>query len=92
MLTLHTVIDTLVPVQHEAAYAATIGGGRARRRMLFQVYTNGTAHCGFAPAQVPLAIAQLDAWVRTGTRPSAAAFPAALGFVPGFVPPPWPQP
>ena len=91
VLTLHTVVDTLVPVQHESAYAATVAAAGSGDQLL-QVYTNGTSHCGFAPVQVPLAIAQLDAWVRTGVRPSPAAFPAALGFVPGFVPPPWPQP
>jgi hypothetical protein len=91
VLTLHTVVDTLVPVQHERAYAETVAAA-GDSDLLFQAYTTGTSHCGFSPVQVPLAIAQLDAWVRTGVRPSPAAFPAALGFVPGFVPAPWPQP
>ena len=91
VLTLHTVVDTLVPVQHEAAYAATVAAA-GNDGLLRQVYTSGTSHCGFAGAQVPIAIGALDAWVSTGVPPASAAFPAALGFVPGFVPPPWPQP
>jgi dienelactone hydrolase len=91
VLTLHTVVDTLVPVQHEAAYAATVAAA-GTGDLLRQLYTDGTEHCGFEGAQVPIAIAALDAWVRTGVAPPASAFPAALGFVPGFVPPPWPQP
>jgi dienelactone hydrolase len=91
VLTLHTVVDTLVPVQHEAAYAATVAAAE-NGDLLRQVYTSGTSHCGFEGAQVPIAIGALDAWVRTGDPPAASTFPAALGFVPGFVPPPWPQP
>lgn len=91
VLTLHTVVDTLVPVQHEAAYAATVAAA-GTGDLLRQVYTSGTSHCGFEGAQVPIAIGALDAWVRTGVPPAASSFPAALGFVPGFVPPPWPQP
>src|SRR5918995_3189635 len=52
VLTLHTVVDTLVPVQHEAAYAATVAAARSDD-LLFQAYTTGTSHCGFAPVQVP---------------------------------------
>ena len=90
MLTLHTVVDTLVPVQHEAAYAATVAGAGSGD-LLRQVYTSGVSHCDFAAAQVPIAIGALDAWARTGVAPTASSFPAALGFVPGFLPPDWPQ-
>jgi hypothetical protein len=91
VLTLHTTVDTLVPVQHEAAYAETVATA-GRQDLLRQTYTNGTSHCGFSFVQILTAIQALDAWARTGTAPTPAAFPAALGFVPGFVPPPWPQP
>jgi hypothetical protein len=57
---------------------------------LVQVFTNGVGHCAFTPAQLLTAVQAMDAWVRTGTRPDPALFPAALGFVPGFVPPPFP--
>jgi hypothetical protein len=91
VLTMHTVVDTLVPVQHEAAYAETVAAA-GREDLLRQTYTNGTSHCGFSFAQISTAIQALDAWARTGVVPTPAAFPAALGFVPAFVPPPWPQP
>jgi hypothetical protein len=91
VLTMHTVVDTLVPVQHEAAYAETVASA-GREELLRQTYTNGTSHCGFSFAQISTAIQALDAWARTGVAPTAATFPAVLGFVPGFVPAPWPQP
>jgi hypothetical protein len=91
VLTMHTVVDTLVPVQHEAAYAETVAAAD-REDLLRQTYTNGTSHCGFSFAQILTAIRALDEWARTGVAPTAATFPAALGFVPGFVPAPWPQP
>jgi hypothetical protein len=91
VLTMHTEIDTLVPVQHEAAYAATVhtAGNDA---LLYQTYTTGIGHCNFTPQQTLTAIGALDTWVQTGARPVASEFPAALGFDSSFVPPPWPQP
>lgn len=91
VLTLHTVVDTLVPVQHEAAYAETVAAAGSAD-LLRQAYANGTSHCGFSFAQISTAIQALDAWARTDVPPTTETFPAALGFVPGFVPPPWPQP
>jgi hypothetical protein len=91
VLTLHTVVDTLVPVQHESAYAETVAAA-GHSSLLRQTYTSGTSHCGFSFAQISTAVGALDAWARTGVAPTAATFPAALGFVPGFVPAPWPQP
>jgi hypothetical protein len=38
------------------------------------------------------AVSALDHWVKDGAKPTAASFPAALGFLPGYTPPPWPQP
>ena len=88
VLTLHTVVDTLVPVSHEAAYRDTVTAA-GNTASLYQVYTNGVGHCNFTGPQLVTAVAAIDAWVRTGTPPTAAQFPAALGFVPGFVPPPF---
>ena len=39
--------------------------------------------------QILTSIAAIDAWVRTGVRPTAATFPVPLGFNPTFVPPPF---
>ena len=91
VLTMHTIIDPLVIVANESAYAETIAAA-GRSDLLFQVYTNGNGHCAFTGPQLLTAINAIDNWVRTGVRPTAAQFPAAAGFVPGFVPPAFPQP
>ncbi len=91
VLTLHTKIDTLVPVQHEAAYRTTVDTA-GRGDLLYQAFTNGDGHCAFTPTQTLTAIGALDQWVQTGVRPTDAEFPAALGFDQSFVPPAWPQP
>jgi hypothetical protein len=91
VLTLHTEDDTLVPIAHEAAYKATVAAA-GRSDLLYQVATTGSGHCGFTSQQIFTGIAVLDQWVQTGTRPTAAQFPAALGFDNDFTPPDWPQP
>lgn len=91
VLTIHTVIDPLVVVANESAYAELIET-EGREDLLFQTYTNGNGHCAFTGPQLLTAVNAIDLWVRTGVRPTAATFPAALGFVPGFVPPPLLQP
>lgn len=91
VLTLHTIVDEIVPVSNESAYAAT-NAAAGKQDLLFQTYTNGVGHCNFTGPQIFLSIFAMDSWVQTGVRPTAASFPPALGFVPGFVPPPFPQP
>ena len=90
VLTMHTQTDSLVPVSHESAYAGTVAGG-GRSRLLAQTFTNGIGHCNFTGPQLLSALGALDSWVASGHKPGAGAFPAALGFLPGFVPPAWPQ-
>lgn len=91
VLTMHTVIDPLVLVSNESAYLETVtAAGRTDR--LFQTYTGGNGHCAFTGPQILTAVVAIDNWVRSGVKPTAATFPAALGFVPGFVPPAFPQP
>ncbi|MGB7067889.1 MAG: hypothetical protein WBD22_00150 [Pyrinomonadaceae bacterium] len=97
VLTMHTIIDEIVPVSNELAYAAT-NAAAGRQDLLFQTYTNGVAsingqyHCQFTGPQIFSAIFAMDSWVQTGVHPTDASFPAFLGFVPGYVPPPFPQP
>ena len=91
VLTLHTQTDALVPPSHESAYAATVAGA-GRSDLLVQAFTNGNDHCAFTGSQLVTALGALDNWVATGTAPTQAAFPAALGFLPGHTPPAWPQP
>jgi len=90
LLTLHTQTDSLVPPSHESAYAATVAEA-GRSALLAQTFTSGNGHCNFTGPQLLTALGALDAWVATGTKPTAATFPAALGFLPGFAPPAWPQ-
>jgi hypothetical protein len=91
VLTMHTIVDGLTVVANESAYQDLISAN-GRQDLLFQTYTNGSGHCNFTGQQVLAAISGIDAWVRTGIRPTSASFPAALGFVPGFVPPSMSQP
>ena len=91
VLTLHTQTDALVPASHESAYAATVAGA-GRSENLVQAFTDGDEHCEFTGPQLLTALGVLDNWVATGTPPTQASFPAALGFLPGHTPPAWPQP
>lgn len=91
LLTLHTQTDTLVPVSHESAYAATVAAA-GRTGLLAQTFTSGNGHCNFTGQQLLTALGALNSWVATGTKPGAAAFPSAEGFLPDFVAPAWPQP
>lgn len=91
VLTMHTIVDPLVTVSNESAYAETVAS-RGRSDHLFQTFTNGNGHCAFTGPQILTAVGAIDNWVRNGTKPTAGSFPSGLGFVPGFVPPPFPQP
>jgi hypothetical protein len=91
LLTMHTIVDPLVTVTNENAYAELIAA-EGREELLFQAFTSGVGHCAFTGPQILTAVAAIDVWVRTGVRPTAASFPPALGFVPGFSPPPMLQP
>jgi hypothetical protein len=90
VLTLHTVIDQLVPVANESAYRQTVEAA-GMGSLLAQAYYAGRAgHCNFNAVQLVTALHALDAWVDSGVAPTDASFPTELGFVHGFVPPVWP--
>ena len=91
VLTMHTIIDPLLVVANESAYAETVAGA-GRADLLFQTYTTGVGHCNLTGPQILTGIAAIDIWVRTGVKPTAASFPVPLGFNSGFVPPAFPQP
>jgi hypothetical protein len=88
ILTVHTIIDPLLVVAHESAYAE-LNAAAGKQDLLFQTYTTGVGHCNLTGPQVLTAIGAIDSWVRTGVRPTAASFPAPLGFNNAFVPPPY---
>lgn len=87
ILTLHTLYDPLVTVSQEREYSQTVEDAH-RSRYLHQAYTNGNGHCNFTGAQLVTSVNEINTWVRTRTKPTAANFPTALGFLPEtFVPP-----
>jgi hypothetical protein len=88
ILTVHTIIDPLLVVANESAYAET-NAAAGKQDLLFQTFTTGVGHCNLTGPQILTSIGAIDLWVRTGVRPSAAQFPGALGFNPAFVPPPF---
>lgn len=91
VLTMHTLIDPLVTVTQENRYAQTVAAAR-RSPLLFQTYTNGNGHCSFTGPQLITAVNAINTWVRTGTKPTQADFPAAAGFLQNYAPPPMNQP
>ena len=92
VLTLHTLYDPLVTVTQEREYLETITAAH-RTRYLYQAYTNGNGHCNFTGEQLVASVTAINNWVRNNTKPTAANFPTALGFLPdSFVPPPMNQP
>jgi hypothetical protein len=96
VLSLHTVADPLVPVQHENAYrVAVTRAGRAE--LLRQAFVARTDHCNFTPAELVAGVHALEHRVVTGRweepvtrRLQQEATSLGLGeaaFVP-FAPPP----
>jgi hypothetical protein len=88
ILTVHTIIDPLLVVANDSAYAE-LNASKGKEELLFQTYTNAVGHCNLTGPQILTAIGAIDSWVRTGVRPTPAQFPAGLGFNSAFVPPPF---
>ncbi len=91
VLTMHTLIDPLVTVTQENRYARIVGDA-GRSRWLYQSYTAGNGHCAFDGPQIITAVNSINSWVTTGTKPTQASFPAALGFLQNYTPPAMNQP
>lgn len=89
VLTLHTTVDGLVGPQHETVYADTVAAAGASDNLV-QTYTESVGHCSFSGEQLVATLTAMDNWLETGTAPTAASFPTALGFVPDHDPGPWP--
>jgi len=95
VLSLHTIADPLVPVQHENAYRLAVTSA-GRGALLRQAFVARTDHCTFTPAELVAAVHALDHRVATGSwqdattqRLQQAATSLGLGdaaFVP-FIPP-----
>ncbi|WP_251061797.1 MULTISPECIES: hypothetical protein [unclassified Streptomyces] len=99
VLTLHAIDDPTAFVEHEAAYRATLQGA-GRDGALVQTFTREREHSELSDAEYATSMAALEAWVRTGERPTArsvaascAAFDRAYGtgcfYDPAFRPSPY---
>jgi pimeloyl-ACP methyl ester carboxylesterase len=76
VLSMHTVADSLVPVQHEDGYEELVlraGHGRYLR----QAFVDRVGHCTFTTAEIVAAVLALDTRVDSG-RWSGTTTPAAL--------------
>jgi hypothetical protein len=91
VLTMNSIIDPLATVSMADRYERTVANA-GRSRLLFQTYTTGSGHCAFTGPQVLTALDAIHTWVKDGVKPTAATFPAALGFDTAFVPPAMLQP
>ena len=59
ILTMHTIIDPLLVVANESAYAE-LNASAGKEDLLFQTYTTGVGHCNFTGPQVLTAIGAID--------------------------------
>ena len=75
-LTLHTIADPLVPVQHEGVHADVVRRAGANS-MLRQAYVDHWGHCAFTPAELVAGLEALRLRVETG-RWDSVAQPQAL--------------
>lgn len=89
VLTLHTTGDALATPNHESAYRVAVEQ-QGRGNLLLQQFTNGVAHCTFTSEQEIAGIDAMMDWLDTGNQPDPSFFESVPGFVPGYVPPPWP--
>ncbi|GIJ45918.1 alpha/beta hydrolase [Virgisporangium aliadipatigenens] len=92
VLTLHAIGDPSVFVEHEAAYRATLHAA-GRGGNLVQTFTTESEHGELATAEYAASINALDAWVRTGRKPTPRAIANACGgtcfYAPDYRPAPF---
>jgi len=89
VITIHTTVDGLVREANEGVYLETVSAA-GKEEFLVQVFTDSVGHCTFLPEQLFQTVLAMEYWLDSGIKPGPGYFPAGLGFVPGFVPPPWP--
>ncbi|MFJ6124106.1 hypothetical protein ACIQKE_03345 [Streptomyces griseoviridis] len=76
VLTMHAVDDPTALVEFESAYRATLRGA-GRDRHLVQTFTTEAEHSALSDAEYANSLAALDAWVRTGRKPTARSVAAS---------------
>ena len=92
VITLHNSEDPLCPVAHNCIYRDTVAAA-GNSYLLLQVFTEWMGHANFTVEQYVLTVQAMKDWLDSGIKPSppdSTAFPAAEGFLPGYVIPPWP--
>jgi hypothetical protein len=86
---MHSAYDGLARTEAEGLFREEVKQAGSEDELL-QVYTALPGHCSFSTAQYLAVLGAMEQWLDTGAKPDASAFPASLGFAPGFVPAPWP--
>ncbi|MEU5992647.1 hypothetical protein ABZ806_27070 [Spirillospora sp. NPDC047418] len=71
-LTIHTVSDQLVPVEHENEYARAVRAA-GRTRLLRQAYVHRVGHCNFTASEYVASLQALEKRVTTGHWPGTSA-------------------
>ncbi len=89
VISIHASKDGLAPAYLEPVLLETVKSAN-KENLLLQVFTNDAGHCTFTPVQLLSTIKAMDFWLNTGMKPGPDFFPATAGFIPGFVPDPWP--
>jgi hypothetical protein len=64
-LTLHTLSDTLAPVEFEQEYAGKVGRAHSAN-LLRQAYVSHVGHCAFTPAEHVAGVLAVQNRIRTG--------------------------
>jgi dienelactone hydrolase len=78
VLTLHAIHDPQVIVEHETAYRATLrSAGRDGR--LVQTFTTESEHGELSDSEYANSISALDAWVRSGRKPTPHSIARSCG-------------
>jgi len=89
VLSMHSILDGLVPVYNENRYASLVAASASTDHFL-PAYVNNVGHCSFSAPQYLSVVAAMQSWLETGVRPDASMLPTSLGFDLAYVPPLWP--
>ncbi|RKR86434.1 hypothetical protein BDK92_0660 [Micromonospora pisi] len=76
VLTMHAIDDPTAFVEHEAAYRASLQGAH-RDDHLVQTFTREAEHSELSNSEYANSLSALDAWVRTGKKPTPRAISAS---------------
>lgn len=89
VITMHSTFDGTARTANEDAFLEKVERFRRTDRLV-QVFTALPGHGSFSTTQLLDVLAAMEHWLDTGEKPNPTLFPAERGFVPGYVPPPWP--